>query len=99
MLSAFACRAPSDKLRQIVDYHAVLEPCDACHVGDTALFGFRTQMQMTRSYVAPVFGISTGNIEVPYLFDHANTALDANYDPVDPSTVRNDIDTRLAVAL
>ena len=86
-------------IKQIIDYHAVLEPGTVCRVGDTALFGFRTQMQMTRSYVAPVFGVSTGNIEVPFLFDHANTALDANYDPVDPVAVRQDIDSRLAVAL
>ncbi|GAB2968257.1 alanine racemase [Amycolatopsis acidiphila] len=61
---------------QIIDYHAVLEPGDRCAVGDTALFGFRTQMQMTRSYVAPVSGIRTGEPRLRFLFDNAATALD-----------------------
>lgn len=82
---------------QIIDYHAVLEPGDRCTPGDTALFGFRTQMQMTRSYIAPIFGVSTGNVQLPYLFDHANTALDENYDPVAPQEVRQNIDSMLAV--
>jgi predicted amino acid racemase len=85
------------EVEQIIDYHAILEPGDACRAGDTALFGFRTQMQMTHSYVAPIFGVSHGTVELPYLFDHANTALDAEYNPVDPGIVRQDIDDRLAV--
>jgi hypothetical protein len=50
-------------------------------------------MQMTRSYIAPVSGLS-GNREVRlhYLFDHANTALDEQFDPVDPAKVRAHID-------
>jgi predicted amino acid racemase len=63
-------------VKQIIDYHALLEPGDRCEVGDTALFGFRTQMQMTRSYVAPVSGIGTGDARVHFLFDNAATALD-----------------------
>lgn len=85
------------EIKQIIDYHAVLEPADRCRPGDTVLFGFRTQMQMTRSYIAPVFGISTGAIQIPYLFDHANTALDAEYNPVDPAEVRQNIDSALTV--
>lgn len=84
------------EIKQIIDYHAVLEPGDRCRPGDTALFGFRTQMQMTRSYIAPVFGISTGSVQIPYLFDHANTALDGDYNPVDPIEVRENIDSALA---
>lgn len=87
------------EIEQIIDYHAVLEPGDRCRPGDTVLFGFRTQMQMTRSYIAPVFGISTGNIEIPYLFDHANTALDAAYNPVNPAEVRQSIDDALTARL
>ncbi len=80
-------------VKQIIDYHVELRPGNRCQVGDTALLGYRTQMQMTRSYIAPVSGLS-GNREarLHYLFDHASTALDAHYDPVDPAKVRQDID-------
>jgi predicted amino acid racemase len=80
-------------IKQIIDYHVELQPGNRCQVGDTALLGYRTQMQMTRSYIAPVSGLS-GNREVRlhYLFDHASTALDEHYDPVDPAKVRQDID-------
>jgi predicted amino acid racemase len=80
-------------IKQIIDYHVELRPGNRCQVGDTALLGYRTQMQMTRSYIAPVSGLS-GNREVRlhYLFDHASTALDEHYDPVDPAKVRQDID-------
>jgi predicted amino acid racemase len=80
------------EIQQIIDYHAVLEQGDRCRVGDTALFGFRTQMQMTRAYIAPVHGISSGRPRLDYLFDHANTALDARFDPVPPADVRRRID-------
>ncbi len=85
-----------NEIQQIIDYHAVLEQGDRCRVGDTALFGFRTQMQMTRSYIAPVSGISTGRPQLDFLFDHANTALDADFDPVSPAQVRDRIDALLA---
>jgi len=84
------------EIEQIIDYHAVLQPGDRCRVGDTVLFGFRTQMQMTRSYIAPVSGVSSGEAELHYLFDHVNTALDEWYDPVEPATVRADIDRLLS---
>lgn len=83
-------------IEQIIDYHAVLSPGSRCTAGDTVLFGFRTQMQMTRSYVAPIFGVSTGDIQLPYLFDHANTALDADYNPVNPDDVRRHIEAAVA---
>jgi predicted amino acid racemase len=81
---------------QIIDYHAILHPGSRCRVGDSAVFGFRPQMQMTRSYIAPVSGLSgsTGP-RLHYLFDHAATALDEHYDPVDPAVVRRDIDALL----
>ncbi|MEA2283162.1 MAG: hypothetical protein QOK21_3769 [Solirubrobacteraceae bacterium] len=83
------------EIPQIIDYHAVLTDGSRCRVGDTALFGFRTQMQMTRSYVAPVSGLSRGEPRLHMLFDQANTALDERYDPVDPARVRADIDALL----
>jgi hypothetical protein len=78
---------------QIIDYHALLRPGSRCRVGDSVLFGFRPQMQMTRSYIAPVSGLSGGGeARVHYLFDHANTALDERYEPVDAAEVRRDIE-------
>ncbi len=84
-------------IQQIIDYHVVLQPGRTCKVGDTALLGYRTQMQMTRSYVAPVSGLSgRREVKLHYLFDHATTALDDQYLPVDPALVRQDIDALLA---
>lgn len=84
-----------DEISQVIDYHAVLEPGSKCTVGDTALFGFRTQMQMTRSYVLPISGLSSGNPVLHHLFDHANTALDADFNPVDVKIVREDVQVLL----
>jgi len=84
-------------IQQIIDYHVVLRPGDRCKVGDTALLGYRTQMQMTRSYIAPVSGVSgKRELKLHYLFDHACTALDEHFDPVDPATVRQHIDELVA---
>lgn len=82
-------------IEQIIDYHAILTPGDRATVGETVLFGFRTQMQMTRSYIAPVHGISRGEPQIDFLFDSANTALDADFNPVDPQEVRRRIETVL----
>lgn len=80
-------------IKQIIDYHVELRPGNRCRVGDTALLGYRTQMQMTRSYIAPVSGLSgKREVRLHYVFDHASTALDEHYDPVDPAKVRQDID-------
>ena len=71
----------------------VLRPGDRCEVGDTALLGYRTQIQMTHSYIAPVSGVSgKREVKLHYLFDHACTALDEQYKPVDPTEVRLHID-------
>jgi predicted amino acid racemase len=83
-------------IEQIIDYHAVLSDGFRCRVGDTALFGFRAQMQMTRSYIAPVSGLSRGEPRMHMLFDHATTALDERFEPVAPARVREDIDRLLA---
>jgi predicted amino acid racemase len=80
------------EIEQIIDYHAVLEQGDRCRPGDTVLFGFRTQMQMTRSYIAPVSGISAGEPELHHLFDHADTALDSRFEPVPLDEVRQEVD-------
>lgn len=79
-------------IQQIIDYHVVLQPGNRCKVGDTALLFYRTQMQMTRAYIALVSGLSRGEERLHYLFDHASTALDERFNPVDPAKVRQDID-------
>ena len=84
-------------IQQIIDYHVVLQPGNRCKVGDTALLGYRTQMQMTRGYIAPVSGLSgKSEVRLHHLFDHATTALDEQYNPVDPAIVRQDIDALIA---
>lgn len=83
-------------IQQIIDYHVVLEPGNRCHVGDTALLFYRTQMQMTRSYIALVSGLSgRRDVQLHYLFDHASTALDDHFNPVSVASVRQDIDALL----
>ena len=85
-------------IKQIIDYHVVLQPGNRCRVGDTALLCYRTQMQMTRSYIALISGLSGQREErLHYLFDHASTALDQNFNPVDPVKVLQDIHTLLGV--
>lgn len=79
---------------QDIDYHMQLIPGEGqeCRVGDSAVFAYRTQMHMTRSYVAPVSGLSgKRELKVHYLFDNANNAYDTEYNPVSPGTVCDDI--------
>lgn len=86
------------EIKQIIDYHVVLQPGNRCRVGATALLGYRTQMQMTHSYIAPVSGLSSkGEVQLHHLFDHAGTALDQHFDPVDPAKVRSHIDEVVAL--
>jgi len=80
---------------QDIDYHMQLKPSDGqrCKVGDSAVFAYRTQMHMTRSYVLPISGISgKRDLKLHYLFDNANNAFDSNYDSVSPELVCRDID-------
>lgn len=82
-------------IKQDIDYHMQLKPAEGqrCQVGDSAVFAYRTQMHMTRSYVAPVSGLSGKRpVKMHYLFDNANTALDKDYNPVDPAKVIADIE-------
>ncbi len=84
---------------QDIDYHMQLLPKKGqrCEVGDSVLFAYRTQMHMTRSYVAPVSGLSgKRELKLHYLFDNATTALDENFNPVDPEKVCKDIESLIA---
>jgi predicted amino acid racemase len=83
---------PYDHMDQIIDYHIPLERGDRARVGDTVVMGIPTQAQMTRSHTAAVSGTSTGQLKVWGIFDHATTQLDADYNPVPPSEVRQQIE-------
>lgn len=84
------------EIKQVIDYHAVLEPGANCRPGDTVLLGYRTQMQMTRSYLACVSGLSRGEDRLHTIFDWACTPLDDQLEPVAPAVVREEVDGLLA---
>lgn len=50
-----------------IDYH--FELSEPCRVGDSVLMCFRTQMFVTRSEVAVVSGLSSGNPLLEGIFD------------------------------
>ena len=85
------------EVKQIIDYHVELAPGSRCRTGDSVLLGYRTQMQMTHSYIAPVSGLSGKYpLKLHYLFDHASTALNEQFDPVAPAEVYQDIQALIA---
>ncbi len=70
-------------MQQIIDYHGVLKnAAGEIKRGDTVIFGFRTQMQMTHSQIAIVSGISKRNPKLEALFDHAGTMITLNQDVI-----------------
>lgn len=73
---AFENETTWKRVNQIIDYHAPLADGDRCKVGDSAVFGIRTQMHMTRSWIAIVKGIKEKKAELAGLFDHAGNMLD-----------------------
>jgi predicted amino acid racemase len=81
-------RLDYEHLDQIIDYHIPFTQGDRCQIGDTVVFPMYSQTQMTRSYVAAVSGVSTGDPTVWGIFDHAATMLDDNHDPVPPTEVK-----------
>lgn len=85
-----------ERFSEVIDYHAVLEPGVNCRPGDTVLLGYRTQMQMTRSYLACVSGLSKGTARFHTIFDWACTPLDGQLEPVSPAIVRSELDGLLA---
>lgn len=93
--AARANRMDYRHLDQIIDYHIPLSPGEHAQVGDTVVFPIYTQAHMTRAYVVPVSGISTGTPRVRGVFDTSSTMLDRNYDPVPPSEVMRLIDELL----
>ncbi len=47
-----------------IDYYAMLDQPRPLEVGETALFGFRPQVFVTRAYVAPIAGVASGTPRV-----------------------------------
>lgn len=45
----------------MIDYHAMLEQPRPLATGETALFGFRPQVFVTRALVAPIAGVASGS--------------------------------------
>jgi predicted amino acid racemase len=80
-------------IKQVIDYHAVLEPGANCRPGDTVLLGYRSQMQMTRSYVACVSGLSKGKPRLHTIFDWACTPLNNELEPLPPAAVRDELES------
>ncbi|QUL99582.1 MAG: YhfX family PLP-dependent enzyme [Candidatus Fermentithermobacillus carboniphilus] len=58
-----------------IDYYLPVRVADNVKVGDTAIFAFRTQIFVTRSYVAVVEGISGGNPHLTGLYDSRGNLL------------------------
>ncbi|WP_210213510.1 hypothetical protein, partial [Mesorhizobium sp. M4A.F.Ca.ET.090.04.2.1] len=65
--------------------------------GDTVLLGYRIQMQMTRSYLPCVSGLSKGRTRLHTIFDWASTPLDKQLESVSPAVVREEVDALLAL--
>lgn len=60
-----------------IDYHGVLDVDEASSsVGDTVVFGFRTQAFVTRTYVSVVRGLAEGRPRFGGLFDVQGRRLD-----------------------
>ena len=65
-----------ERCSQIIDYHAPLTEGGKCGVGDTAVFGFRSQLQMTRSWIAIIQDLQKGKPKLVGLFDNACNMVD-----------------------
>lgn len=66
----------------IIDYHGSVTPAAKCSIGATVIFGFRTQMQMTRSTVIILKGVTSNAPKIVGIFDNAGTMLDSNFNPI-----------------
>lgn len=80
----------------IIDYHGSIVPRSACRIGDSVIFAYRAQTQMTRSYVAVVAGIGSGRPELAGLFDHTGTMLDRHFVPLPLEEARARVDAVVA---
>ncbi|TYB89598.1 MAG: YhfX family PLP-dependent enzyme, partial [Kosmotoga sp.] len=69
--------------KQIIDYHITLENIN-CKIGDSVVFGYRTQMQMTRSQIALIGGLRKNKPVLEALFDHAGTMINIYNEVIPP---------------
>ena len=62
---------------KVIDYYGELDGTgrDDCRVGDTAVFAFRSQIFVSRAYVAVVSGIAQGEPQLLGLFNHLGNLL------------------------
>jgi predicted amino acid racemase len=61
-----------------LDYHGIVDASpSSVRVGDTAVFGFRTQAFVTRAHIAVVEGASTGHPKMRGLYDAQGHELNA----------------------
>lgn len=81
--------------RENIDYYGMLTPGSRCKVGDTVVFGFRSQAFFTRAYTAAVSGIQSGRPVVEGIFDPGTNLLDENYEPVPTREVAARVDRTL----
>lgn len=72
----------------IIDYHGFVESQNKCKIGDSVIYGFYSQIQMTRSYITVASGVQHGNIKVEGIFDHAGNLLDNDWCPVNINNVK-----------
>jgi len=75
----------------IIDYHGFIQPGNRCKIGDTVIYGFYSQIQMTRSYTAVASGIHKGKPKLEGIFDHASNLLDQHWCPVSIKDVKSKI--------
>jgi hypothetical protein len=68
--------------RDNIDYYGMLTPGEACRVGDTVIFGYRSQVFITRAMVTIIAGVQSGKPEVVGIFDHAANMVDDQYDVI-----------------
>jgi predicted amino acid racemase len=66
----------AEHYRGILDYHAKLYRNDHIKIGDTVLYGFRTQMFVTRAQTAVVAGLRENNPKLIGIFDQGNNLID-----------------------
>lgn len=82
---AFGNEVESISKKMIIDYHGVLKNCRGrCEIGDSVVFAFRTQMQMTRSQIVLISGISSNKPKLECIFNSGGYMIDKNFNIISP---------------
>lgn len=63
---------------EVIDYYGEVQgnAGEGCRIGDSVVYAFRSQVFVSRSYVAVVTGVERGRPELLGLFDHLGNPLD-----------------------